>query len=138
MVKMMKQGFTFLLAFSLFFSVSGINVYKHYCGDFLANISFYISADPCSPNDMEESCSKEKEKSYCDDEFEFHHLDITLNFHKLNQVDFALSSFNLISTATFDVEPKIITLQSNSIRQKPPNLNTLPLYKRFKQFTFYG
>lgn len=137
-MKILKHIISLSLALVLFVSVSGINVYKHYCGDFLEEVSVYIQSNPCADEGGEDVCSMGKETSCCDDEIEFHQLDITLQQNQVEKIEFNVNQqivelFTEIPSANeLDLE-----LRSESERA-PPDLFKEPLFKTLNQYLFYG
>jgi len=135
---MLKQLFSLILITSFLSSVLGVQVYKHYCGDFLADVSLYIQSNPCADERGVDKCTKGEMKSCCDDEFQYIQLDINLQ-----KTDIKRPSFNhiaFIQILTYIIETKLINL-SNQFEPKliePPEKKVTPLYKLLHRYTFYG
>ena len=134
----LKQIISFSLAFIFFLSVSGINVYKHYCGNLLEEISVYIQSNPCADEGGEDACSKGKASSCCDDDVEFYQLDITL--HSSTSKDIKFQKIQSVIKLFAKVPFKNIQDVEGNIRKEraPPNLSFPPIYKRLSRYTFYG
>lgn len=136
-VKIMRNIFALALSLSFFISVSGVNVYKHYCGDFLEGISIYFQTNPCGDEGGEDACSKDKAAACCDDEIEYHQLDVDLVRAQKTWLDFSLT-FQLID---FGIAKELVLNTSNSInkaKRAPPNIVKIPIYKKLNRYTFYA
>jgi len=118
-------------------STTGINVYKHYCGDFLAEISFFVKSNPCADENGEESCSADKGMDCCEDESEFYQLDTQLIKQTNTYEDLVLTPIQvqLVHPAvTIPKEEKI----EISLYEPPPLKYDNLLYNQFQQLVFYG
>lgn len=115
-------------------STTGISVYKHYCGDFLASLSFYTPAESCS--DMaEESCDIQK-MDCCEDESEFYQADLDLIKNEVEQIHF---SFYSLTITSFDLSPTLAdsdNLKSRNYRAPPSH--GPPTYILYSSLTYYG
>jgi hypothetical protein len=137
-VKKFSYIFSLTIAFVFLLSVSGINVYKHYCGDFLAETSIYIQTNPCADEGGEDACSKGKAKSCCDDEVEFLQLDVDLVQSQNQKVDFNSHNYIIEFVESISLNnKKNISLESDR-KRAPPLISEEPIYKRLNRFTFYG
>jgi len=133
-VKLIKNIIPYVFLFSLLLSSTGISVYKHYCGDFLASFSFYTPADDCSP-DGDESC-EEKGKDCCDDETEYFTADIDLVKQEVQDFHF-VPNFFLVSNVS-ETEEEIEELSWICAELKEPPINGPPRYIKNSQLTYYG
>ena len=134
-----RQLFSFVVLLSFLSSVLGVQVYKHYCGGFLAEVSLYFQSNPCADESGEESCSKGKKESCCDDEFQYLQLDVDLhktNIERLNFDQLAFKSIHpLVSNLFFKVE---FNNEEKIEFEEPPERNLAPLYRLFHRYTLYG
>lgn len=134
---MLKSLFTLSLLTAFLASTLGIQVYKHYCGDYLAEISVYVQSNPCADEGGEDACSKGKTKSCCDDETEYYQLKIDLI--KASQKDqlskFIPSESLLLSDYLYAKEQSKELLVQNV---RPPPENKIPLYKELQRLLYYG
>ncbi len=112
-------------------------MFKHYCGDYLAEVSVYVQSNPCADEGGEDVCSKGKKKSCCDDETEFYQLKIDLIKH--SQKD-QLSNFLMVEEVLLsDQQTAYKQLKFEAFLQaRPPPLNKIPLYKKLKRLVYYG
>lgn len=138
-MKKLKYIFSFILLLSFLSSVLGVQVYKHYCGDFLAEVSLYFQSNPCADEGGEEACSKGKKESCCDDEFQYLQLDVDLqktNIQRPNFDQLALKSIHpLVSKLIVDTP---LNEDEALVFEHPPERNQLPLYRLFNRYTLYG
>ena len=136
-MKVLKPLFTFTLLLAFLGSTLGIQVYKHYCGDFLEEVSLYIPSNPCADEGGEDACSKGKKTSCCDDETEYYQLEVDLIKNSNNQKDFKLfpiKEYSIINKLIeVEGEKEIVTLLS-----KPPPLSPIPIYKNLQRLVYYG
>lgn len=129
----------FALVFLLTFlsSTAGIQVYKHYCGDYLAAISLFHESS-CGDQEEEESCKMQSEKSCCEDEFQFLQIDTDL----LSQSTQKLSQEKQLLIAVLAVHVfKLEQLNDDLIvsnYEPPPERQKIPIYKRLMRLTYYG
>jgi len=128
---------SFLLLFVFLGTTSGVSVYKHYCGDFLAEISIFIQSNPCSDENGEDACTVNKEMECCDDETDFYQLEIDLVKTSLNKINFSLNhGFTLLGHINkLDTKDEIAEL---SYLERPPPIYRIPIYKELQRFTLYG
>lgn len=138
LVKILKHIISLLLALILFVSVSGVNVYKHYCGDFIREISIYIQSNPCSDEGGEDVCSMGKKASCCDDEVEYHQLDITLQQGQIQKIEFDINHQIVELFAQLPLTTKSESQLDFRIERPPPDLVKIPLFKTLNQYLFYG
>lgn len=136
-MKALKSILTLLLLLVFLGTTVGIQVNKHYCGDFLQSISLYVQLNPCADEGGEDACSRDKAPSCCDDETEFHQLKIDVIKQSVLQQDFNLQFSNVIFyTSNFfklQRETEVVTLLA-----QPPPISPIPIYKRLKRLTYYG
>lgn len=137
-VKIFKHILSLTLAFTFFLSVSGINVYKHYCGDFLEEVSVYIQSNPCADEGGEDACSKDKETDCCDDEVEFLQLDIDLVQAQSQKVEFSNNQLTLVLFAAIPMAKESSNQMESISERAPPNFHKIPIYKRLSRYTLYG
>lgn len=136
-MKALKSLFTLFLLFSFLSSTLGIQVYKHYCGDFLAEISVYIQSNPCADEGGEDACSKGKEMSCCDDETEFYQLDVDLI--KQSQEQQKLEFTALQHVQIFESSEDLMEQEWDlNYLSRPPPLSKVPIYKKLQRYTYYG
>lgn len=118
-------------------STLGVNVYKHYCGDFLKDFSFIIQPSSCIDESSEESCMSKSNMDCCDDETDFYQLDV--KFIKNNQDHIKLiPSFAIAFIQEFQNLNKIETGFSNTKLWPPPILKEIPFYKKYNQRILYA
>lgn len=138
-MKKLSRIFSFIILLSFLSAVLGVQVYKHYCGDFLAEVSLYFQSNPCADEGGEEACSKGKVDSCCDDEFQYLQLDVDLQKTNIQRLDFDELASNSILPL---VSKLIVHLESkeheNVEFEEPPELNQAPLYRLFNRYTLYG
>ncbi len=137
-MKLLKGILSIGLLTAFLSSVLGVQVYKHYCGSFLAEVSVFIQSNPCADENGEESCSKMAESSCCDDEVQLMQLDV--DFQKTNSQRIQFNQLAFIP----------LTFISNSFKEElhedflilnfedPPDIKELPLFKLYKHFKLYG
>jgi hypothetical protein len=91
----MKNLFTkissFLLAFLVLFSTFSFTVEKHYCGDFLVDISFIGKTEACGM--QMETVAPTKKKNCCKDEVHKIEGQDKLQFHKIEKISFEKQQF---------------------------------------------
>jgi hypothetical protein len=138
MVKLLRSTIAISLLFAFLSSTVGIQLYKHYCGDYLAAVSLFHKSSCGEVESEEESCKMQKEKSCCEDEFHYLQLDTELANHiyqglSFEQIAIAKTLFN----DTFDLSLFIEGLEIE-IHKDPPERHKLPLYKRLNRLTYYG
>ena len=136
-MKVLKTFLTFSLVLAFLGSTLGVQVYKHYCGDFLAEVSLYMQTASCAVEGGEEACSKDKSTSCCDDETEFYQLTIDLIKHQQVEQNFSYFPVSVILIAKHfiisdDKESLLVLLA------KPPPIDGIPLYKKLQRLTYYG
>ena len=123
--------------FGFLSSTTGINVYKHYCGEFLAEVSFFVKSNPCADESGEDTCSASKEMDCCEDETEFYQLDTQLikQSNAYEGLELGPIQVQLIqSTLTVLEESETLI----SLYEPPPPRYNNPLYQQFQQLIFYG
>ena len=118
-------------------STTGVNIYKHYCGDFLEGISIYVKGNPCEDEGGESMCSQGKETDCCEDETEFYQLETDLFKQQSNTKNFetqpVLVELKYALSVVEEVEDKSY-LNLDIPKSKYQN----PLYQEFQQLVFYG
>lgn len=136
-MKVLKSVITVIVLLAFVGSTSGVQVYKHYCGDFLEAISVYIEANPCEGEGGEAMCSQGKTTSCCDDETEFYQLEVDFIKHSSNQQEFKIfpTLLSLNNEELIDFSEKKVHL---ILLAKPPPVKPVPIYKQLSQFIFYG
>lgn len=82
---------SFLLAFLVLFSTFSFTVEKHYCGDFLVDVSFTGRADSCGM--QMEKVAQTKKKNCCKDEVHKIEGQDKLQFHKIEKISFEKQQF---------------------------------------------
>lgn len=115
-------------------STAGVSVYKHYCGDFLASLSFYTPAESCS--DMAIEGCEMKKMDCCDDESEFYQADLDLIKKDAEQYRFSFFELKLYSSNQL-----ASAINSNQLSQKNyrgPPTNGPPRYLLFSRWIDYG
>ena len=135
--KLIKKVFSFFPIVAILFANTGLSVYKHYCGPYLAEISFFSSTAGCEMEDMETDCESSKKKKCCQDEHDFHHLDIDLRKESFAQISFELFSIQLENKVEeeFSLQQEI---QETKPGRPPPASKRLPIYKRYNRLIYYG
>jgi len=136
-VKFFKGLLSVFLVVCFLSSAVGISVYKHYCGDFLAEISLYVQSNPCADEGGEDACNKGKEMDCCDDETEFYRLQ--LDSVKPTIVDLKIQFVPKKYLVLFTPQPTQLVDQVQtgfSLKEKPTE--KIPIYKRLHRFTLYG
>ena len=123
--------------FGFLSSTTGINVYKHYCGDFLAEISFFVKSNPCADESGEDTCSAGKEMDCCEDESEFYQLDTQLIKQTSTYEDLELRPIQVQLVHSVLTVPKQRDIEI-SLYEPPPLIYNNPLYQEFQQLIFYG
>jgi len=136
MVKQCRIILSALLLLSILFSTNGIAVYKHYCGDFLANLSLFTPGHGCGDEEAEGCDMDNAGMDCCEDETEFYQAELDLI--KQEQSAFAFSFFTLSIESAKDVSLfKTFSGTINLTDRGPPDL-IRPLYIRFSRLTYYG
>ena len=118
-------------------SIVGIQVYKHYCGNLLEDVSIYFQSNPCQDEGGEDACSKGKADSCCDDETEFYQLKIDLIKHTENN---KIQNYFVLAQPIFG-DPSLIIERNSEVKlfqARPPPDKKVPIYKRLLRFTYYG
>lgn len=82
---------SFVLAFLVLFSTLSFTVEKHYCGDFLVDISFTGEADACAMN--MDKIADGKKKSCCKDEVQKIQGQDKLQVNKVEKFSFEKEKF---------------------------------------------
>lgn len=127
--------FSLLLAFLS--STIGIQVYKHYCGDYLAAISLFHESS-CGDQEEEESCKMQSEKNCCEDDFQLFQVDTDL----ASQSTQKLSKEKQFLIAVLAVQLFKLDLSSDEFivfnYEPPPEQHKVPIYKRLMRLTYYG
>ena len=115
----------------------GINVYKHFCGDLLEDVSFFVKSSPCADEGGEDACSAGKEMDCCEDQTEFYQLDAQLIKQSNDQEDFKLLpiEIQLSYYSLTDLELIEYTVELDDF---PPPKYSNPLYQQFHRLVFYG
>lgn len=113
-----------VLAFLVLFSTFSFTVEKHYCGDYLVDVSYLGKADTCNSDGGVDKCATVIKKKKCckdevhqidgQDEFQKHSLD-DISFDKLKIV---LAFYNAYQSVFQDFEKQIASHQYYS----PPDL----------------
>lgn len=141
-MKLLKSIFSIFVLLAFLLSTIGIQLNKHYCGGLLAGINLYFPAPSCSDLGEGSSCSKESmEMSCCDDEVEFHQLDLEL-FHSTGKVE-QFSKVSSFDFTPFQTDFSTLFEGNNDegvhiLERPPPELSSIPLFKKHHQFIFYG
>lgn len=136
-MKKIRSVLSLLLLFGFLSSTTGINVYKHYCGDLLEGVSFFVKSNPCADEGGEDACSAGKEMDCCEDETDFYQLDTQLIKQTNSLDDLFLEPVEIqLINYTFSIYEGESDFELNS-ELPPPKYNS-PLYKEFQQFVFYG
>ncbi|MFT6165902.1 MAG: hypothetical protein ACJAV5_000759 [Vicingaceae bacterium] len=136
-MKKLQSFLSLLLLFGFLSSTTGINVYKHYCGDFLAEISFFVKSNPCADESGEDTCSVGKEMDCCEDESEFYQLDTQLIKQSSTYEGLELSPSQIHLFHSVLTIPKQREIEI-SLYEPPPLLYNNHLYQEFHQLIFYG
>lgn len=135
---LLKRFFSFLLILSFLGSVLGVQVYKHYCGDFLVGVSLYIQSNPCADESGEDKCSRGEMKSCCEDEFQYIQLDINLQKPDIKNPSFHHLALIQRPIPTAAAELIFLSRQLAPKLVEPPEEKVIPLYKLLRRYTFYG
>jgi len=136
-VKKLQSLLSLLLLFGFLSSTTGINVYKHYCGDFLAEVSFFVKSDPCADEGGEDACSAGKEMDCCEDQTEFYQLDTQLIKQSNKQEGIGLISVEIQLKNSIFSDLMVIEGEDEPDELPPPKYRN-PLYKQFQRLLFYG
>ncbi len=136
-MKRVQALLSLLLLFGFLSSTMGINVYKHFCGDLLEDVSFFVKSNPCADEGGEDACNAGKEMDCCKDQTEFYQLDVQLIKQSNNQEDFSVApiEIELISLSLSDLE---VNEQTFGFDELPPPKYNNPLYRQFQRLLFYG
>ncbi|MAY83000.1 MAG: hypothetical protein CMP59_02620 [Flavobacteriales bacterium] len=133
-MKKLKSIFSILVLLSLLLSTTGISVYKHYCGDFLASLSLYSPTDGCGDED-EKGCDESK-MDCCDDETEFYQAELDLIKHE--KTAFAFNFFTLPFESATKLDLYKATSSAIQINDRGPPITKKPLYITLSRLTYYG
>ena len=136
-MKKLQSLLSLILLLGFLSSTTGINVCKHYCGDFLAEISFFVKSNPCADENGEESCSADKGMDCCEDESEFYQLDTQLIKETYWYQKIQLTPVQLELIRSFFTITEINTV-GTELYVPPPLINKEPFYQKFQQLVFYG
>jgi hypothetical protein len=135
----LKRIFSICLLLVFFLSTSGLSVYKHYCGEFLASTSFFHKSNPCT-DESGDSCEMQKEMDCCEDEFQFIQLDLDLQ--KQAPVNYDFSKVSLLGFLELPSLNLLEELESDGVvpsgHSPPLIVDKLPLYKQYQRLTYYG
>ncbi len=113
-----------ILAFLVLFSTFSFTVEKHYCGDYLVDVSYLGKADTCNSDGGVDKCATlAKKKKCCKDEVQ--QIDGQDEFQKVstekisfNQVKLLVAFYNSYQFVFQDLEKQTISHQYYS----PPDL----------------
>ena len=131
----MKQFFSKIASFSLalivLFSTFSFTVEKHYCGDFLMDVSFVGEAEDCG---MEMEKTTRVKKNCCKDEI--HHIEGQDELQQLSYEDFDFSKQQFLTTFYISYNDLFVENKSNKTYYKdfsPPDipLDYQVLYQSF-------
>lgn len=122
---------SFLLALLVLFSTFSFTVEKHYCGEFLMDVSFTGSADDCG---MEMEKTIAKKKKCCKDEV--HVFEGQDELHQTHFEDFDFSKQQFLISLFISYHDLFTENRSNKINykdQSPPDIptNYQVLYQSF-------
>lgn len=110
----------------------GVQVYKHYCGEFLESVDLFLPSDNCG--DEEDSCTAKK-MSCCDDEVEVHQLKV--DFVKTQkQVLKRMPPAVVVILYTTLIEDKEVS--SYTAGYTAFHIPDIPIYKRLQRYTLYA
>ncbi|MBL4709324.1 MAG: hypothetical protein JKY48_12885 [Flavobacteriales bacterium] len=123
-----------LLILVLVGTTSGISIYKHYCGDFLEEISIFIQSNSCADESGEDTCSAGKEMSCCDIETEYYQLEIDLVKTTPRQISFEITHQIIL----FRLDQESIIVKEPSNLEDLHIIEGVPIYKKLKRLTLYG
>jgi hypothetical protein len=117
-------------------STSGVSVYKHYCGDFLASLSIYSPGHGCGDEDTAGCDETDAAMDCCEDETEFYkaELDLVKPVKEKLAFHFFILPFEVIEKTEL---PKLATYTTELKDRGPPNLK-VPLYISLSRLTYYG
>lgn len=117
--------------------MAGIQVHKHYCGGYLAEMSLYLASNPCADEQGEATCHKKQKKKCCDDEVEFSQLD--LDFLSKHKNEIQRNSAALLATFSENFSISCKQLESNAITQyrAPPEALKKKLFLLHQNWTYY-
>lgn len=153
-MKFLKSIFSLFLAVTVLFSSTGFTVYKHYCGDFLKDVSVFETIDNCHdealPADyqkvMESACQMhslecsidKKDNDCCKNES--NRLEIKDNFKKLVENTLKIQTPLIVKTisinTSFEQLPKEL-VSAKAFIEISPKVH-IPNYILNSQFNFYG
>ena len=110
---------SFLLALLVLFSTFSFTVEKHYCGEFLMDVSYVGNADDCGM-DMEKVVSSKK--NCCKDEV--HHIEGQDELQQLtfDDLDFEKQHFFILVCATLSIfiaQPSASPIKETSTKKSP-------------------
>lgn len=136
-MKLIRNIFSITLLLAFLSNTIGIQVYKHYCGDYLAAISLFHESS-CGDQEEEESCKMQSEKNCCEDDFQFFKVDTDL----ANQSTQKLSQEKQFLNAVLAYHLFKLELSSDEFvvfnYEPPPEQHKVPIYKRLMRLTYYG
>jgi hypothetical protein len=134
-VKVLTKIFSISLLLIFLLSILGVQINKHYCGDFLAEVGVYFHPDSCSKMNLQDSCYAKK-KSCCNDEEEIYQLDIDLikQSQERQQIKWYSILLDSFIINTFEEGE----LQVPGIKEVYPPPLKIPLYKQYSRYTYYG
>ncbi len=139
-MKTLRPILTVLLLTFFVGSISGFQLYAHYCGDLLAELSLMVSnhcedeTTHCETEEAMECCLEEQD---CDDEAYFVQLDIDLQTPKVLEFSFDLEALNVEHVLEIPVD-KIVEESDVHNYVSPPLNYKVPIYKSLSRLTFYG
>lgn len=133
-MKLMKAILSIFFLTIFVGSTNGFQLYTHYCGDLLANISI-TNQSHCGDDD--DGCETEQKMDCCEDHAHFIQLDVDLQTPKVLQANFDLPILSVEKFADFEVKES--NSDSFSFNYNPPLLYyKIPIYKKLSRLTFYG
>ncbi|MEQ8910090.1 MAG: hypothetical protein RIC95_12905 [Vicingaceae bacterium] len=132
---MMKRISSFLVALVFILSTSGISVYKHYCGEFLAETSFFHQDNPCEDEEGD-GCSMMK-MDCCKDDVQFYKLQVDLQKVSPYQLEFSQFTSSILF-AVFVPDFSEFDQTNFNCGLDPPELSKPPIYQQNQQLLFYG
>lgn len=126
-MKFFKKISSVLLAFLVLLSTFSFTVEKHFCGDFLVDVSYFGNADDCGKDMSSDSCDAEKQqvkkKSCCKDEVEKIQGQNQLQKSSVEKISFEKQQFVLAFVVSyynlFNNLSEQVVLHKN---YSPPNL----------------
>lgn len=133
----MKQFFTkissFTLALIVLFSTMSFTVEKHFCGDFLVDVSYFGNADSCA-TEMQTDCDNTtsiKKKSCCKDELQQIEGQDEIRKSSFEDLDIETKKFVAVFVASY------INLFKELHNKVIPYKNYSPPYLAFNFQTLY-